>query len=386
MKLFHNCPYNQCMATPLKELIIERVRREGRISFRDYMETALYHPEYGYYTRGIERIGPEGDFYTSPHLHRIFGEAVGLQICEMLRHLDEGGELKVVEIGGGKGYLAEGVLIRLIEELGGRNIEYLIVEKNRRWAESQKDYLSGFKHHLRWTSSLDEISPFKGVILSNELFDAFPVHLIEYRSGFKEVFLEVRAGELVEVLSDIKNPALLEYINEYEIPEIEGYRTEVNLEMKGFLNVLSGVLREGFVLTIDYGYPAWEYYLPERTRGTLLCYHRHTVSENPYRLVGEQDITAHINFTSLVRWGREVGFEPLGYAPQGTFLISLGIDRLIQQNLEKDRGFERELPKIKGLLLGMGDTHKVLVQYKGENLPTGLSGFSLRNRLSLLEA
>lgn len=386
MKLFHYCPYNQCMDTILKELIIEKIRREGRISFRDYMEMALYHPEHGYYMKGIERIGPEGDFYTSPHLHRIFGEAVGLQIYEMLMHLDMNEELKVVEIGGGKGYLAEGVLTTLAGKHADLNVEYLIVEKNRKWAERQQWYLSGYKNPLRWVCSIDEISPFNGVILSNELFDAFPVHLIEYRAGFKEVFLEVRSGEIVEVLYNIEDLELLEYIKEYEIPRIEGYRTEVNLDMKRFLSALSAVLREGFVLTIDYGYPAWEYYLPERTGGTLLCYHRHTVSENPYRFMGEQDITAHINFTSLVRWGKEVGLEPLGYAPQGTFLVSLGIDRLIQQNLEKDREFEKELPKIKGLLLGMGDTHKVLVQFKGGIPPSRFSGFALRNRLKSLEA
>ena len=142
-------------------------------------------------------------------------------------------------------------------------------------------------------------------------------------------------------------------------------------------------MTEGFILTIDYGYTAEEYYDEERTKGTLLCYYKHQVNENPYENIGEQDITAHVNFSSLRKWGEEIGFKTIGYCPQGTFLISLGIDEAITELYSNSPDYESEILKIKGLILphGMGESHKVMIQYKGERLPA-LRGFSMRNQIN----
>ncbi len=378
---YTNTPMND---SPLTEIICRKIKEQGMMSFRDFMELALYHPDHGYYMSSDERIGPEGDFYTSPHLHQIFGEVIGLQVLEMLRHLEEEGPFALVEVGGGRGYLAEGVL----ETLQRRGIElewtYFLIERNRAVMNRQKKILERFGSRVKWAGSLEALGSFRGVILSNELLDAFPVHLIEYREGFREVYLACEEDGFREVLLPVENPQLLDYIDKYDIPRIEGYRTEVNLELREFLRLVSRVMEEGFMMSIDYGYPAWEYYAPERNRGTLLSYYRHQVVEDPSLNPGKQDITTHVNFTALRDWGEEAGFRLVGYAPQGTFLISSGLDRLVSERLERDKDFQRDLPKIKGLILGMGDTHKVMVQYRGAGPLPELSGFALRNRMSRL--
>jgi len=144
-------------------------------------------------------------------------------------------------------------------------------------------------------------------------------------------------------------------------------------------------LSEGFVLTIDYGYPAWDYYSEERNRGTLLCYYKHRVNEDPYQNIGQQDITAHVNFSSIKKWGEEFGFKTIGFCQQGTYLISLGIDEIIKELYENERDYLFEVAKIKRLIFPgtIGETHKVLIQYKGKENPT-LKGFRMKNQVNKL--
>ena len=155
--------------------------------------------------------------------------------------------------------------------------------------------------------------------------------------------------------------------------------------MKGWLEEIASVLSEGFILSIDYGYTAEEYYDEDRLKGTLLCYYKHQINENPYGNIGKQDITAHVNFSSLKKWGEEFGLKTTGYCPQGTFLISLGIDEAIAEIYGDSPDYSSEILNIKNLILpqGMGETHKVMVQYKGEGTPK-LRGFSIRNQVGML--
>jgi SAM-dependent MidA family methyltransferase len=182
---------------------------------------------------------------------------------------------------------------------------------------------------------------------------------------------------------EVKKPCSAEirdYFQGLSLTLPEGYRTEVNLRAKEWLLKVSEILSEGFVLTIDYGYTAMDYYHEDRNRGTLLCYHRHQVNEDPYRNIGQQDMTAHVNFSSLKNWGDMVGLKTVGFSHQGAYLVSLGIGEVMH---ERYGGCPDvfDVAKIKGLLLpqGMGDSHKVMVQYKGEGDPE-LKGFSLRNQ------
>ncbi len=367
--------------TELEKIIIEEITSDGPISFKRFMELALYHPEYGYYMSEQERIGPEGDYYTSPHLHPLFGYTIGIEIEEMWEMLGRPIGFSVVEIGAGRGYLAEGILQYLQHRGLLNDIEYVIVERNPFQMKRQKTLLENYP--VRWEKEL--ITGFVGVVLSNELLDAFPVHLISFKGdGFHEIFVDHSGDTFMEELKPL-GKGLSEYVARYRVPQLEGYRTEVNLWIGDFLSGINQTLQEGFVLTIDYGFPFWEYYAEERSQGTLLCYYRHRAHDNPYINIGQQDITAHVNFTYLHDEGQRQGFETLGFASQGTFLASLGIDRVLTEELERNPSFINEMPKIKGLLWGMGESHKVMIQYKGykSDIPT-LRGFQLRNRLNIL--
>ncbi|MEC4686232.1 MAG: SAM-dependent methyltransferase [Nitrospirota bacterium] len=369
----------------LKRIISERIKQGGSITFERFMDMALYQPEYGYYMSVESVIGPDGDFFTSPHLHPVFGWLLAIQIDEMRRLLGEPKEFTILEIGAGRGFLAEGIISYIRREFNwGDRWHYIIVERNPHMRQGQEETLSKYKGIVQWVSSLSDVERFCGCVVSNELLDAFPAHVVQMNDTFSEVYVDVAEDGFKESMGALSTPLLEEYIRRYRIPGITGYRTEVNLRLRGFLEEINNLLSEGFVITIDYGYPSWEYYAEERSRGTLLCYHRHTCNEDPYGYIGEQDITAHVNFSALRDWGEDVGMRTIGYCPQGTFLVSLGIDRVISGMLSADPGFQSEIPKIKGLLLGMGDTHKVMVQYKGNRKSGSLRGFELRNRLNLL--
>lgn len=373
--------------SPLKEKIIERIESEGPINFETFMEMALYYPGLGYYTKDSTKIGRAGDFYTSPHLHSIFGAMIGRQMEEMWTIIGNPDIFHVVEMGAGMGYLAKDMLEYLEGKEIFKHLKYTIVEVNPTVRAKQQELLSEFKDNIKWIFSIDEIEPVTGCFLSNELLDAFPVRLIEVSNnpdnGLKEIYVSIDGDDLVE----IKMPCSAEvktYLNEFDIKLPEGYKTEVNLKIKDWLIEVTNKLLEGFILTIDYGYPAQDYYSEDRNRGTLLCYYQHQINENPYQNIGEQDLTAHVNFSSLKKWGDELGLKSLGFCSQGTYLVSLGIGEIIKE-LYGDSPDVFDVAKIKGLIMpqGMGESHKVMIQYKGKTKP-GLRGFSFRNQLKYL--
>ncbi len=371
----------------LERLIKERIKKEGPVTFETFMDMALYWPGLGYYMSDRPPFGPEGDFYTSSHLHPIFGWMIALQIDEMRALMGKPADFTVVEIGPGRGYLSEGVIEYIKKYLKwAEGWRYVIIERNPHAVESQKRILSQHTDVLRWSDNLSEIEGFSGCVIANEVLDAFPVHLIEADGDrFKEIYVNASEEGFFEIAGQLSSLELQEYIERYRVPVKPGYRTEVNLRIKGYLLEINQCMEEGFVLTIDYGWPASQYYSEEHSKGTLLCYYRHTLSEDPYSRVGQQDITAHVNFTCLRDVADEMGIQTLGYCPQGTFLVSLGIDRVMAEQLQYNPDFQKDIPKIKGLLLGMGETHKVMIQYKGDREINSLRGFQLRNRLNLLD-
>ncbi|BCB96117.1 SAM-dependent methyltransferase [Dissulfurispira thermophila] len=376
----------------LKQKIIEKIRSEGPINFETFMEMTLYYPCLGYYTKDSAKIGRTGDFYTSPHLHSIFGAMIGKQMMEMWELIGRPEIFHVVEMGAGMGYLAKDML----EYLSGsksndkrqkdifEHLKYTIVELNLAVKTKQQELLSEFMDKVNWISNLNELESVTGCFLSNELLDAFPVRLVEMDNEIKEIYVSLNGDDFVE----IKMPCtreVEEYFREFGIELPKGFRTEANLKIKSWLKEVSNKLFKGFVLTIDYGYPAEDYYIEDRNRGTLLCYHQHQINENPYQNIGEQDLTAHVNFSSLKKWGDELGLKTIGFCPQGTYLVSLGIDEVINEIYGDSPDFF-EIAKIKGLILpqGMGESHKVMVQYKGDGEPI-LRGFALRNQKGKLE-
>ena len=402
--------------TPLEKIIIDKIKKQGSTTFETFMDMALYYPELGYYTSPDLKIGRKGDFYTSPHLHKIFGAMIGKQLEEMWEIMERPSVFHAVEIGAGAGYLCKDILDYLKTREIFQSLNYIIVEINPVMIEKQKELLSNppnpwspsappeagkpplikvmtrrggerglLDEKVKWVSSLRELNNIRGCIFSNELLDAFPVHLIEMEDALKEIFINFDGKNIIEQKLDISSPNLLKYLEEFNIDITSGYRTEINLKIKDWLKEISEILHEGFVITIDYGYTAKEYYDEERSKGALLCYHKHRMNENPYENIGEQDITAHVNFSSLKKWGEEIGLKTIGYCPQGTYLISLGIDEVITEIYGNSSEYPSEILKIKNLILpqGMGESHKVMIQYKGERLPT-LRGFSMRNQINTL--
>ena len=386
---------------PLEQKIISRIKKNGPMSFDAFMEMSLYDPEWGFYMSHEVRIGREGDFYTSSHLHPVFGAMVAKQIVEMWDILGRPENFTVLEMGAGEGYLCGDILDWLsrkndletavhdeLEESRRDcygNLRYVIVERNPLQVRRQQQNIPGHQGKVSWLSDLGDAGEITGCVLSNELIDAFPVHRVRKGDVLAEILVDFDGSEFREVLCPLSSGKLMRYFEDAGITLEAGYTTEVNLRMRDWLSSVSSILKNGFVFTIDYGYPAEEYYSEERNRGTLMCYYRHQLNEDPFAHPGEQDITAHVDFSSLKRWGEEMGIRPVGYCSQGAFLLSIGIDAEIARLAETSSEYLFELARIKKLFMpqGLGESHKVMIQFKGADLPR-LKGFSIRNQLRIL--
>jgi SAM-dependent MidA family methyltransferase len=369
----------------LESLIMERIQREGQITFEAFMEMALYEPDLGYYASQATEVGRAGDFYTSPHLHPIFGAMLGIQAEEMWEAMGRPRDFSLIEAGPGRGWLARDILDYLEGKELYEGLSYTLVEISPHMKKRQRELLAGHAGKVGWVSSLGEIQNAAGLIITNELLDALPVHLVVMEDSLKEIYVALEGEKLVEQVGQPSSPYLEKYFVEFGLSLPAGYRTEVNLGMRRWLSEAASALGKGFLLTIDYGYPSQELYSPERDRGTLMCYHKHQVNEEPLERVGRQDITAHVNFTALRSWGEELGLRGIGFTRQGPYLVSLGIDGMIAEMAKRSPDYAGEISKIKGLIMpgGMGDTHKVLIQYKGSGNPK-LRGFAMKNQLNSL--
>lgn len=378
----------------LEQKILERIGREGPITFESFMDMALYDPEFGYYVTRGQRIGREGDFYTSSHLHAMFGALIGKQIMEMWKRMDCPEGFTIIEMGAGEGYVCKDMLDyfkgawreeQSTRSIFYRTLRYVIVERNELQRQRQQERLNEYKGMIAWISDIREAGTIRGCIFSNELLDAFPVHLVRMEDQLKEIYVRYNGIGFTDQTGELSSDAIARYFRDAGIQLDRGHTTEVNLRIRDWLMDVVAVLKNGFVFTIDYGHPAEEYYSEERNRGTLLCYHKHEFSEAPYENIGDQDMTSHVNFSSVKRWGEEMGLRAVGYCSQGTFLLAMGIDQEIGKLAKTSDDYLFELGRIKKLFLpqGMGESHKVLIQYKGSELPT-LQGFSMRNQLRFL--
>ena len=310
----------------LKEAIVARIRSEGALPFRDFMEAALYHPQHGYYRSRREKMGREGDYLTSPEVSPIFGVLLGRQLREMWQALGEPHRFDVVEAGAGTGRLC-GDILRWARshapDLRGA-LAYTIVEVSEAPAERQRETLAEEGCDVHWSAELPET--IEGCLLSNELLDSFPVHRVGVREGaLLEVFVAWEGVRFVEELRPPSTPELKAYFSRLGLLPGEGCSAEVNLAALEWMQQAGRALRSGFLLTLDYGYEASELYAPWREDGTLLCCHRHNAAADPYTRLGRQDITSHLDFTSLRRAGEASGLRTLGLVSQSEFLTNLGI-------------------------------------------------------------
>jgi SAM-dependent MidA family methyltransferase len=356
----------------LRKEIVSLINKRGKITFADFMELALYHPEHGYYTSGKEKIGKKGDYYTSSDVHPVFGELIARQLEQMWRLMGKG-RFTVVEIGAGKGWLCYDIINSTKKKFPEffDAVDYKIVEISRNLIERQSNTLKGLEEKVSWESFSEDgfsFEPVVGSFLSNEFVDSLPVHQVVVEDNcLKEIFVTIKDDEFCEVIDALSDPVLEDYFAKSKINLKEGQRAEVNLKVLDWVKNISHYLNRGFVITIDYGHLAEDLYSEQRHRGTLMCYYEHTTSDNPYKRVGSQDITSHVNFSSLMEAGNRCGLSTTGFARQSNFLIALGI----LDEMNKVQGDISKLLTIKNLFLpgGMGDVFKVLIQHKGIDNP-----------------
>jgi SAM-dependent MidA family methyltransferase len=307
------------------------------------MEEVLYHPKFGYYTSFHTKapMGTGGDFYTSPDLDPILGQLLAHQFQRMAEGLES---FSLVELGAGTGALARQILTC-------SPFPYFILERSPAMQARQQEALRDFD--VRWIDELPQ--NLTGCIFSNEFFDALPVHRFVRRGGrLREIFVSENFREIEA------EPQL-----SVELPLKEGQFADVSFEAREWIRRIAESLCCGFHLAIDYGYLREEFFA--HPYGTLMCYRRHQVYEDPYSHIGEQDMTAHVNFSDLIDEGRSCGLTIVRFSDQKSFLIDLGIlDEMQHLAAAADAVSLQRLLRIKNLILptSMGERFKVLVQEK----------------------
>jgi SAM-dependent MidA family methyltransferase len=328
------------MENPLAQYLRDRIQQQGSITFAEFMEIVLYH-EAGYYKQRARVMGQRGDFFTSVHLGDAFGAMLAVQLVEIWQRLGSPSSFDLVEMGAGQGLLAQDILIHLRDYYAQcfACINYAIVEKSPDLIDQQKNTLQSLQDSgavIRWqTWSEIGSQSITGCIFSNELVDAFAVHQVQKMGDcLLEVYVTLEDDRLVETLQPLSTEAIAEYFKAANIDLLspdypEGYRTEVNLQALDWLKTVGNRLAQGYLITIDYGYSARRYYNPGRSNGTLQCYYQHQVHGDPYINLGQQDITAHVDFTALQTQGDRLGLVTLGLTQQAAFLMYLGLgDRI----------------------------------------------------------
>lgn len=353
----------------------------GHIPFRRFMELALYAPGLGYYSAGSEKIGGQGDFVTAPEISPLFSRCLARQCEQVMQGLEHG---IILEPGAGTGVMAADLLLEM-ERRDALPDAYWILEPSAELRQRQKQTLRKrvpqFLDRLHWLDSLPA-EPFDGVIVANEVLDAFPVDRIRFTAtGIEELHVGWRNG-VFDWLARPAEQALLDYVGHILDPAAftEGYTTEVSRTVQPFIASLADVLRRGLVLLVDYGYPRAEYYHPQRDAGTMLCHYRHRVHGDPFLYVGLQDITASVDFTTVAEAAAVAGLEVCGFTTQTHFLLGCGLDEMLMEYSGDQDALLKWAQQVKLLTLPaeMGERFKAMGLCKG--LDTALRGFTLNNQ------
>jgi SAM-dependent MidA family methyltransferase len=348
------------------------------------MEMCLYDREFGYYMKERPVIGKLGDYYTSPHIDPLFGALVASQIEEMWELIEKPPIFTIAEFGPGEGRLCRDIIhyLRLKKSPLLSGLRYRLIELNPYLKLRQKALLNDYAPIVSHLDALEAMD--YGCVLANEVLDAFPVCRVEFSGGqLREIGVELDGERLTETALPA-NEAVKNYFETRNVFFSDDYRTEVNFRMQHWISAISRcILKEGFSLTIDYGYSNQEYYSPERNQGALLCYHKHRVTEDFFNQLGDQDMTGHVNFSDLKRWGEAVGLSVIGFTSLLNFLLGQDLAQTLATLGMNEDAVMQESGKIKRLLLETGQSHSVMIQYKGLRA-IRLKGFSMRNQIKLL--
>jgi SAM-dependent MidA family methyltransferase len=341
----------------------DEIRRQGGwISFARYMELVLYEPGLGYYAGPAHKLGAGGDFVTAPELGSLFGRTLARQVSAF-----SGG---VLELGAGSGALAEALL-------GRTGLDYAILETSADLRARQQARLG---ERARWLDRLPE--RIRGVVIANEVVDAIPVHAVAWREGG----IMERGVGFSDRLEWRERPAegeLLEEARKIEVPS--PYESEIGLIGRAWMRELAQRLEQGVIFVIDYGFPRREYYHPQRAAGTLMCHYRHQAHADPFARPGEEDITAHVDFTALAEAAADAGLDVLGYTTQAQFLVNCGITEVLAEaNVDNALHYAPLAAEAQKLLspAEMGELFKVMAV--GRGVPRPLAGFARGDRTASL--
>lgn len=325
----------QAQSEQLCQLIRKEIRHQASasISFARFMQLALYEPKWGYYTAALDKFGKAGDFTTAPEISPLFARCIGRQCQQVFASL---GQSDILEIGAGTSQLAIDLLLFLEKEQSLPRT-YKIFEISPTLRQRQQQRLKQCIPHLfpliEWLEDWPAM-PIKGVILANEVVDALPVHQFFWtKESIQEVRVGVEKDHFKYHLAPIDSLLIsqLSQLQETYFPEAKDYQSEVSRGLTDWVSKMSQALEQGLVLIIDYGFPAQEYYHPDRTNGTLLCYYQHRAHADPLSLVGLQDITASVDFSCLARAALQAGLKVSGYTSQAAFLLNNDLLPLIEK-------------------------------------------------------
>jgi SAM-dependent MidA family methyltransferase len=360
------------VSTELERRLFERINREGPITFRDFMQTALYDPELGYYNTERLKIGAQGDYYTSSNVHPAFGAVLARAFAELWA--SSGEPSTIVEMGPGTGQLAADVLSAMRDEHPATfdRLTYVVVEASTAMRRRQRDKLASFGYRVRFCEPDDlEHRSVRGIAFSNEFVDALPVHRARYTSGaLEEAYVgagsATDAAHLALIWSKPSTKRLTEYLERIAVALREGQIIEINLDAVDWLGRMAHTLEHGFLVTIDYGDTAQHLCTPDRRSGTLRSFYRHRLIDSPLERIGEQDITASVNFTALIEYGRDLGFELVSYERQTAFLTRMGLIEKIAAEHDASDSLDdlKERLAVKNLFVpgGVSDSFRVLIQ------------------------
>jgi SAM-dependent MidA family methyltransferase len=363
------------LRSALEQEIRALIQEHGRMTFARFMQACLYSPRGGFYAARRQRIGAH--FGTSPTSHPAFGALIARQLEQMWRRLGDPPVFHVIEVGAGDGALALSIAqaCRRLTSDFAQALYYVGADYEPCWPDASE----GIQRVK--TEGLRAFRNVTGCILSNELIDNFPVHRFAIHGGrVREVFVTLRDGNLTEVLDDPSTARIEQRLTSLGLSLAEGFRGEVNLAMEDWTSQVARTLERGFVLTIDYGQQADGLYAPTNNHGTLVCYHQHAVREDPYQDIGQQDITCHVDFTTLMQLGERHGLSTVGYIAQRQFLMNLGfsslLDALDAQGLSAARTALSRMAMMSLVDPEQYGDLKVLAQAKGTESDGELLGFA----------
>jgi SAM-dependent MidA family methyltransferase len=328
---------NPITAIPsLAALLTERIRRNGPLDFADYMAAALYEPRLGYYARGTRQVGRGGDFFTSVSVGPLFGQLLARRFMRQWRHSGSPARWRVIECGAHDGTLAADILSALaeLEPSALAALEYAIPEPLALLQTAQRETLKKHIDQVRFVTHAGELAadPLPGIAFGNEVLDALPCHLVEYRGG-KWFELDVtldNADRLVFIWNEIHNEPLKRTLEPLGMDFPDGYRTEIRTCYRDFLAPLAAALSSGLMIWVDYGFPRQDYYHPGRTEGTLRTFSKHRAGDDPLADPGEADITAHVDFTAMAEAAQSLGWRQSLLRDQGRWLTEIGREWLLE--------------------------------------------------------